>query len=107
MWGSKPSHAISASIWKRPKSFLLAIKRSASRLLAAPPATPLIQREPVALWMLLLGISLLKSELCGPGFGSLNGAQCGGDHENRSLHRVISVRTKVAMVGESAVPWRR
>jgi len=89
------------------EKLLLAIERDASRLLTVSSATPLIQREPTALWKLALGISMLKSELSGSGLTALHGAQCCGGHENRSLLRVISVRTKVAMVGESPAPWRR
>jgi len=41
------------------EEFLLALERGASRPLTAPPATPLLQRDPTALWKLALGISLL------------------------------------------------
>jgi serine/threonine protein phosphatase PrpC len=39
------------------EEFLLALERGASRPLTAPPATPLIQRDPTMLWKLLLGFS--------------------------------------------------
>lgn len=39
------------------EEFLLALERGASRPVTAPPATPLIQRDPTMLWKLLLGIS--------------------------------------------------
>jgi hypothetical protein len=41
------------------EEFLLALERGASRPLTAPPATPLIQRDPAMLWKLLLGLSVL------------------------------------------------
>ena len=41
------------------EELLLALERGASRPLTAPPATPLMQRDPTALWKLALGISLL------------------------------------------------
>jgi len=39
------------------EEILLALERGASRPVTAPPATPLIQRDPTMLWKLLLGIS--------------------------------------------------
>jgi len=45
------------------EEFLLALERGASRPLTAPPATPLIQRDPTALWKIALGISLLFNAL--------------------------------------------
>jgi serine/threonine protein phosphatase PrpC len=39
------------------EELLLALERGASRPLTAPPATPLIQRDPAMLWKLLLGFS--------------------------------------------------
>ena len=39
------------------EEFLLALERGASRPLTAPPATPLMQRDPTVLWKLLLGVS--------------------------------------------------
>ena len=39
------------------EELLLALERGASRPLTAPPATPLIQRDPTMLWKLLLGFS--------------------------------------------------
>jgi serine/threonine protein phosphatase PrpC len=41
------------------EEFLLALERGASRPLSAMPATPLIQRDPAALWKIALGVSLL------------------------------------------------
>jgi serine/threonine protein phosphatase PrpC len=45
------------------EEFLLALERGASRPLTAPPATPLIQRDPTALWKIGLGVSLLFNAL--------------------------------------------
>jgi len=45
------------------EEMLLALERGASRPLTAPPATPLIQRDPTALWKIALGISLLFNAL--------------------------------------------
>jgi serine/threonine protein phosphatase PrpC len=45
------------------EEFLLALERGASRPLTAPPATPLIQRDPTARWKIALGISLLFNAL--------------------------------------------
>ena len=42
---------------------LLALERGASRPLTAPPATPLIQRDPTALWKIALGVSVLVNVL--------------------------------------------
>jgi serine/threonine protein kinase len=41
------------------EELLLALERGASRPLTAPPATPLMRRDPTAVWKLALGISLL------------------------------------------------
>ena len=41
------------------EEFLLALERGASRPLTAPSAAPLIQRDPTALWKMMLGISVL------------------------------------------------
>ncbi|WP_309682039.1 bifunctional protein-serine/threonine kinase/phosphatase [Polaromonas sp.] len=41
------------------EELLLALERGASRPLTAPPATPLLRRDPTAFWKLALGISLL------------------------------------------------
>jgi len=41
------------------EEFELALERGASRPLTAPSATPMIQRDPTALWKLLLGLSVL------------------------------------------------
>jgi len=45
------------------EEMLLALERGASRPLTAPPATPLIQRDPTALWKIALGTSLLFNAL--------------------------------------------
>ena len=45
------------------EELLLALERGASRPLTAPQATPLIQRDPVVLWKLLLGVSVLVNVL--------------------------------------------
>lgn len=45
------------------EEMLLALERGASRPLTAPAATPLIQRDPTALWKIALGISLLFNAL--------------------------------------------
>jgi serine/threonine protein phosphatase PrpC len=41
------------------EEFLLALERGASRPLSAPSATPLIVRDPTALWKIALGVSVL------------------------------------------------
>ncbi len=41
------------------EELLLALERGASRPLTAPPATPLIRRDPTMLWKLLLGFSVM------------------------------------------------
>ncbi len=38
---------------------LLALERGASRPVSAPAATPLVARDPTALWKIALGVSLL------------------------------------------------
>ena len=45
------------------EELLLALERGASRPLSAPQATPLIQRDPAAIWKLALGVSLLFNVL--------------------------------------------
>ena len=45
------------------EEMLLALERGASRPLTAPPATPLIQRDPTALWKIMLGVSVLVNLL--------------------------------------------
>jgi serine/threonine protein phosphatase PrpC len=45
------------------EEFLLALERGASRPLTAPPVTPLIQRDPTAVWKIGLGVSLLFNAL--------------------------------------------
>ncbi|MDP1739859.1 bifunctional protein-serine/threonine kinase/phosphatase [Polaromonas sp.] len=45
------------------EELLLAIERGASRLLIAPAASPMIQRDPVALWKIALGLSILLNGL--------------------------------------------
>jgi Protein kinase domain/Protein phosphatase 2C len=41
------------------EEFLLALERGASRPLSAPAATPLMQRDPTALWKIALAVSVL------------------------------------------------
>lgn len=45
------------------EEFLLALQRGASRPLTVPQGTPLIQRDPTAIWKLALGVSLLFNGL--------------------------------------------
>ena len=45
------------------EDMLLALERGASRPLTAPPVTPLIQRDPTALWKMALGVSVLVNLL--------------------------------------------
>ena len=45
------------------EEFLLALERGASRPLTAPQHTPLVQRDPTALWKIGLGVSLLFNAL--------------------------------------------
>ena len=45
------------------EEMLLALERGASRPLTAPPATPLMQRDPTALWKIALGVRLLFNAL--------------------------------------------
>lgn len=45
------------------EEFLLALERGASRPLSAPQNTPLLQRDPTALWKVGLGVSLLLNLL--------------------------------------------
>ena len=45
------------------EEFLLALERGASRPLTAPHPTPLIQRDPAALWKIALGVSVLFNAL--------------------------------------------
>jgi serine/threonine protein phosphatase PrpC len=45
------------------EELVLALERGASRPIAAPPATPLVLRDPRALWKLALAISLLLNAL--------------------------------------------
>lgn len=45
------------------EELLLALERGASRPLTAPPATPLIHRDPAALWKMVLSISVLLNLL--------------------------------------------
>jgi hypothetical protein len=40
------------------EEFLLALERGASRPLSAPAATPLMQRDPTALWKIALAVSV-------------------------------------------------
>ena len=45
------------------EEFLLALERGASRPLNAPPVSPLAARDPVLMWKMLLGVSLLFNAL--------------------------------------------
>ena len=45
------------------EELVLALERGASRPLAAPGATPLVARDPTALWKIALGVSLLFNAL--------------------------------------------
>ena len=45
------------------EEMLLALERGASRPLTAPPVTPLIQRDPTALWKIMFGVSVLVNLL--------------------------------------------
>jgi hypothetical protein len=45
------------------EEFLLALQRGASRPLTVPLGTPLMQRDPTAIWKLALGVSLLFNGL--------------------------------------------
>ncbi len=45
------------------QEMLLALERGGSRPITAPSATPLIQRDPTALWKIALGVSLLFNAL--------------------------------------------
>ncbi len=45
------------------EEFLLALERGASRPLNAPLATPLMQRDPTAIWKVALGVSMLLNFL--------------------------------------------
>ena len=45
------------------EEFLLALERGASRPLAAPSATPLVRRDPAALWKIALVISVAFNAL--------------------------------------------
>jgi serine/threonine protein phosphatase PrpC len=63
-------HVIQKAVARDPRlrfetaeELLLALERGASRALAAPPATPLLQRDPTALWKAALVVSLLFNVL--------------------------------------------
>ncbi|MBC5767182.1 bifunctional protein-serine/threonine kinase/phosphatase [Ramlibacter albus] len=45
------------------EEFLLALERGASRPLTAPPPTPLVRRDPTALWKIALAVSVLLNVL--------------------------------------------
>ena len=45
------------------EEMVLALERGASRPLAAPGATPLVARDPAALWKIAFGVSLLFNAL--------------------------------------------
>ncbi len=52
-----------AQRFETSEEFLLALERGASRPLAAPPATPLVERDPLALWRMVGAISLVLNLL--------------------------------------------
>lgn len=63
-------HLLAKAVARDPKQrfetaeeLLLALERGASRPLAAPGATPLLKRDPAALWKFGLGVSLLFNVL--------------------------------------------
>ena len=45
------------------EELLLALERGASRPVGAPAPTPLVARDPAALWKLVAGVSLLLNAL--------------------------------------------
>ncbi|MBV8380516.1 MAG: hypothetical protein JO369_07130, partial [Paucibacter sp.] len=45
------------------EELLLALERGAARALPEPAATPLMQRDPLVLWQIGLGVSLLLNAL--------------------------------------------
>ena len=45
--------------YETAEEFLLALERGASRPLSPPPGTPLLQRDPTALWEVGLAVSVL------------------------------------------------
>ncbi len=52
-----------AQRFETAEELLLALERGASRPLRAPGATPLLQRDPAAVWKLALGLSVLLNAL--------------------------------------------
>lgn len=52
-----------AQRFETAEELVLALERGASRPLAPPPATPLAGRDPVALWQIAFGVSLLLNAL--------------------------------------------
>ncbi|MGA0612334.1 protein kinase domain-containing protein [Caldimonas sp. KR1-144] len=58
------SFALDAKLrFETAEEMLLALERGASRPVSAPPATPLLQRDPMALWQIGLAVSLLFNVL--------------------------------------------
>lgn len=58
------SFALDAKLrFETAEEMLLALERGASRPVGAPPATPLLQRDPLALWQIGLAVSLLFNVL--------------------------------------------
>ena len=53
-----------AQRFETAEELLLALERGAARTVAAPSATPLLQRDPAAVWKLALALSLLLNVLC-------------------------------------------
>ena len=52
-----------AQRFETAEELVLALERGASRPLAAPPASPLAARDPIALWKIAFGVSLLLNGL--------------------------------------------
>lgn len=58
------SFALDAKLrFETAEEMLLALERGASRSVGAPSATPLLQRDPLALWQIALAVSLLFNVL--------------------------------------------
>ena len=63
-------HLLAKAVAREPKQrfetaeeLLLALERGASRPVSAPPPTPLMRRDPAALWKIALIVSLLFNAL--------------------------------------------
>lgn len=59
----KAVHRDQSQRFETAEELRLALERGASRPLTAPPATPLIRRDPTMVWKLLLGFSALLNAL--------------------------------------------